>query len=430
MMARFIFPFSMPVIRNAVRFGQEPDDSDRERGLKAMATIVVLATLTISVSYFLVPGRSMFLHVFDAIMVGIELNALLWFWCSRSVQVFFKAHVPAYLCLMAIFVTWNGSKEGDIFTFMAVPCAAAVVFGPKGSLPWFWACFAFILTLVFIDPFLPNISLKSAVSLTNPEGSIFHSPWKKSVGPVEGIALTGVSTLIYFMFRSAHQQLTLAREKVELEKAKVDRLMATIYPPGIADQLKEKTTDVIANHVINASILFADLEGFTQFSARQPPEALVMFLDQLFCEFDRLADLHGVEKIKTMGDGYLAASGLHVQTPDQTQALCRFGADMIKAVENLALHHQQKLGLRVGLHTGPVVAGVIGRKRPHFDIWGGTVNMAHRLQATAPRNSIQISQETLPLIQNNFDFQARGQVEMKGLGHVSCWSFTPSETLI
>ena len=415
----------MPTLWQIVPLGQTPDDSIQTRRLKAMSTIVVAFVTAMSASMFLEPDRSLLLRMMDLGFVTAELTALYMFWRSRSVEILFLTLIPPYLALMTLSLLVNGTTEGDYLTFLIVPIAAAVVLGPSRSFLWFSICFAIVAASVAIAPFLPDWQTWVARSGANPTGSLFFRPTKDTLASVESQAFFMAMLLVYFMFRSAITQLSGARSEVEREKSKVDRLMASVYPARIVDRLKAEGRDAIVEELDQASVLFADLEGFTEFSKTQSPKALVAFLDRLFNEFDRLADLHGVEKIKTMGDGYLAAAGLSGQPEDHAGKLCALGIDMIRALRRIRQEHGVDLDLRIGVQSGSLIAGVLGRNRPHFDIWGGTVNMAHRLQATSPANCIQISAATRAQMQRNIPLTDMGEVEMKGLGRVACWLICP-----
>ncbi|MCV6593765.1 MAG: hypothetical protein OIF48_12485, partial [Silicimonas sp.] len=354
---------SLPAIHDQIRFGQNPGDDERTRRLKAMSTIVVVAITLLSISMIPEPGRSPFLRWLDLVVISIELHALWYFWRKRSVEALFNALVPGYFAFMTFSMTLNGTAEGDHFALMIIPCAAVVVLGPKRSLKWVGISAVTLIALYVIDPYLPDIRWDLAITPDNPEGLIFQRPGKGIPARIEAEVTMEGTLLLYFMFRSAYIQLTRVREQVEREKAKVDRLMAAVYPPGVVERLKTEHDGMIAEHVPEASVLFADLEGFTRYSETRAPADLITFMDRLFGEFDRLADQHGVEKIKTMGDGYLVAAGLHEASANHAATLCALGADMIRAVDRISRDEGLSLGLRVGVHSGHLVAGVMGRKR-------------------------------------------------------------------
>lgn len=212
-------------------------------------------------------------------------------------------------------------------------------------------------------------------------------------------------------------ELHQEKELLEVEQEKSERLLLNILPSAIADRLKhgERT---IADRYANVTVLFADLVDFTALVNRISPEELVSLLSDLFSRFDRLASRHRVEKIKTIGDCYLVVGGLPGGDENHLDAV----ADMALAMmdEIAALNRERRLGLslRIGLNSGPVVAGVIGRNKFAYDLWGATVNLASRMQSSAPPNRIHLPTATSELLRDRFRFAPAGLVSCKGIGDV------------
>ncbi len=199
------------------------------------------------------------------------------------------------------------------------------------------------------------------------------------------------------------------------EKQTSERLLLNVLPSPIADRLK-KGENLIADRFDEVSVLFADLVGFTAVASRTPPEALVNMLNGLFSMFDRLAEKHGLEKIKTIGDSYMAVAGVPHPVHDHAGALTRMALDMIAGVEDFARHHDGGLAIRIGVHSGSVVAGVIGEKKFIYDLWGDTVNTASRMESTGVPGRVQVSAATAELLADSFELEARGPIEVKGKG--------------
>ncbi|PRY85076.1 adenylate/guanylate cyclase domain-containing protein [Donghicola tyrosinivorans] len=416
----------VPPLYKVVTFGQDPSDDDRTRRLKTMAVIVAVVMTLFSASMLFVPERSLFLRRLDVLIVAAEVNGLFWYWRIRTAPSLFYLVVPPYFAFMAFSALINGTTEGDHFAIMLIPTAAVVILGPDRALGWLAAALATLFAVYSLDPYLPHWTFESVRSVGHPDGSLFHSAYKQHPTFLEMETTIYATILFFFITRSAYIQLTRMGEQIKAEKAKVDQLMDAVYPASVSERLKVTDGQIIADDIPEASVLYADLEGFSRFTKQNDPQDVVAFLDAMFGRFDMLAEHHGVEKIKTIGDGYLAASGVLAEDTSDAADLCALGLDMIHAVQVLSKVHGVSIGVRIGIHTGPVMAGVMGRKRPHFDIWGGTVNMAHRLQATAPRNTIQISEETCGRVAGVFDFKHRGDVRMKGLGFVPCWTLKPT----
>jgi class 3 adenylate cyclase len=212
-------------------------------------------------------------------------------------------------------------------------------------------------------------------------------------------------------------QLQAEKELVELEKEKSEKLLLNILPGAIAGRLKggEKT---IANGHTTVSVMFADLCGFTALSRKTNPADLVTMLNGIFTAFDIIVERHGVEKIKTIGDCYMMVGGLPTQRDDHARVVASAALEMIHALEKLNQLNGTDLKMRIGIHTGPVVAGVIGKIKFTYDLWGDTVNVASRMESSGMPGMIHISEQTEKELRGHFLLEERGFVECKGLGQV------------
>jgi len=213
--------------------------------------------------------------------------------------------------------------------------------------------------------------------------------------------------------------IELKREKrlLEIEREKAERLLLNILPATIAPRLK-RGERLIAERYDSVSVLFADLVGFVNLTNRTTPEALISLLNDLFSRFDRIAEVHGLEKIKTIGDCYLAVGGLPVPRANHAESAAGMALEMLGAVEDLNRERGSSLALRIGLNSGPVIAGVIGDKKFSYDLWGATVNLAARMQSSGLPNRVHLSHATADLLRGKFLITARGTVDCKGLGQV------------
>ena len=201
---------------------------------------------------------------------------------------------------------------------------------------------------------------------------------------------------------------------------RAETLLLNILPRSIADTLKAKQ-QTIADSFTSASILFADVADFTPLAERIPPVRVVEMLDQLFGHFDALAEQYGVEKIKTIGDCYMAAAGIPTPRPDHARTLGLLGLDMLEAVRQHGAVGSLGFELRIGINSGPVVAGIIGRKRFLYDLWGDAVNTAGRMQTEGIPGRIQITRATYELLKEEFVCEPRGTVTIKGKGEMETW---------
>jgi guanylate cyclase len=210
-----------------------------------------------------------------------------------------------------------------------------------------------------------------------------------------------------------------ARQRRDAQ-ARADNLLLNILPRSIAERLKAETR-TIADQFSSASILFADVVDFTPLAERLPPAEVVGVLDHLFSHFDGLAERHGLEKIKTIGDCYMVAAGVPSPRPDHAQALALMALDMQAAMRSVDEVGHLGLELRVGINSGPVVAGVIGRKRFLYDLWGDAVNTASRMESHGTSGRIQITRTTKELIDGEFVCEPRGTIPVKGKGEIEVW---------
>jgi len=206
-------------------------------------------------------------------------------------------------------------------------------------------------------------------------------------------------------------------ERIELEKAKHEALLRNILPGEIVTRLNDGEV-VIADRVEEATILFADLVGFTAAASQVTPAVLVNVLNRIFSAFDDLCRKFQIEKIKTIGDAYMAAAGVPLPRPDHAEAIADFALAMLAALERVNAAAEVPFQMRIGIHTGPVIAGVIGSHRFLYDIWGDTVNLASRLESHGLPGRIHISTQTSELLAGHYDLEARGLLKLRGIGKV------------
>jgi class 3 adenylate cyclase len=210
------------------------------------------------------------------------------------------------------------------------------------------------------------------------------------------------------------QDLADQGEALAVEKAKSDRLLHTMLPASIADRLREE--EKVADAIQDATVIFADLVGFTSIGQDLAPTELVDVLNRLFGRFDELAEHHGLEKIKTIGDGYMAVAGVPLAVDDHADRAVRFALDILPVTEELAVELKLPLRLRVGIHSGPLVAGVIGKDKLAYDLWGDTVNVASRMESQGMPGRIQVSEATAERLTTGVGLEPRGTIEVRNRG--------------
>lgn len=311
--------------------------------------------------------------------------------------------LPAWLQLLGLLLTpgliqWEMggfAASGSIIMWsLLAPLCALVFLGTRWAVPWFGAFALLVLAVAVGDR---TADLDANALILSCENLLL-------VSCVAFIALR------FFIIERDRAEAALVREQERSEM-----LLLNILPAEIAQRLKGEHRS-LADGYAEVSILFADLVGFTKMSSTMSPEDLVALLNKLFSRFDLLCDTYGAEKIKTIGDAYMVCAGLPLPREDHAQALAHLALAMQAALEEHNLECGSDLKIRIGINSGPVVAGVIGLKKFIYDLWGDTVNLASRMESSGVPGRIQVSAATWERLRGDFEFEARGTLEIKGLG--------------
>jgi class 3 adenylate cyclase len=275
----------------------------------------------------------------------------------------------------------------------------------------------FVFALVAAGTYLVGFAI---VVVSRPSGGTALDLFLVSAAVLVGLGAT------YLLERGARdvfaQRRLIEAQAAQLAEAHAtsERLLLNILPGPVADRLKTGET-TIADGYADATVLFADLVGFTPLAAELSPAETVGLLDRLFSAFDDLVERHGLEKIKTIGDAYMVVGGLPVPSDDHATRVVAMGLDMLDAVASVAVEVGRPLDLRIGVHTGPLVAGVIGTRKFSYDLWGDTVNIASRLESHGVIGAVQMSEATWSRVRGSVDAQPRGPIELKGRGSVEAY---------
>lgn len=231
---------------------------------------------------------------------------------------------------------------------------------------------------------------------------------------------------VYLYERLSRGNFTTHHSLVEAQEQS-ERLLLNILPRPIAEQLKQNP-DIIAESFAEVTVLFADIVNFTKLAETQPAAKTVDFLNQVFSRFDRLAENYGLEKIKTIGDAYMVAAGLPQPQENHVLAVAAMAVEMQNTLAEFNAQAGQDISLRIGIHTGPVVAGVIGLKKFAYDLWGDTVNTASRMESHGVPNGIQVSEITYQRLKESgasYEFRSRGPIVIKGKGAMVTYLLEP-----
>ncbi|CFX23485.1 Guanylate cyclase [Candidatus Filomicrobium marinum] len=309
-----------------------------------------------------------------------------------------------YVALLA-FTAYLGHTSGLHLQYFIAAAATFVVFGVKR-----WRL---ILPLVIIA-----VALHLYAWFNFPrEAALIDAPSDILDGIyIQAAVTTGalIAAAIYYAFSLA-----------EAAKAETDVLLRNILPDDVVERLKANPGTAIADSIPEASILFTDISGFVALSRELGASQIVSLLNRIVSEFDALAEKHGVEKIKTIGDAYMVAAGVPTPVSDHSQRLARMGFDMLDVVARVRAETGYDLQMRVGLASGPVTAGVIGTKKFSYDIWGDAVNLAARLENKSRPGRILICPTCRTRLEDEFHFESHGEIEIKGVGLQETWFLVP-----
>jgi adenylate cyclase len=389
-----------------VAIGALPGDSDELRLRKAV--LVLSSTLMASLAcVWVATYAALGLWVPAAIPLAYQLasvTSIATFASSRRFGLFRRSQLGMSL-LLPFALQWSlgGFDASSAVCLWAVtsPLGALLFAGARQSVPWFVAFAALVALSAAIDPALAG----HAADI--PEGVVVAFFALNIVGP----AATAYALLQYFV---------RARERALAES---ERLLLNVLPEAVAARLKERD-GIIADDLPDVTVLFADIAGFTPLAQRLSAPELVSLLDRVFARWDAVALQHGVEKIKTIGDAYMAAAGVPLPREDHPEAIAGMALAMQRELALCSAEVGLPLEVRIGIDTGPVIAGVIGRAKFIYDLWGDTVNTASRMQSHADAGTIQVTDRAFARLRDGFELRERGVIEVKGKGPMTCYVLT------
>ena len=403
----------MPRIRAAADrlalVGADPRDDEDMQARKALLVLISVLILPVAVVWgalYLAFGSPV--GVVPLVYFAVLLGAIVAFSRTRDFPWLLRVNQVDILLAPTLSMIPLGGflNSGGVGLWGILAPLGALVFSDVRSAARWYAAFL----VVFLGSGIAGEII----------GPVWALPpvWFTSTMLALNIAVGGaiVFTLLAVFAKQRADALAALRQ----EQAKSEDLLLNILPRSIADKLKAQTRP-IADHFGSASILFADVVDFTPWSERLAPGEVVGHLDRLFSHFDELADRYGLEKIKTIGDCYMAAAGVPTPRPDHARALALMALDMLEDVRSNERVADLGLELRVGINSGPVVAGVIGRKRFLYDLWGDAVNTASRMESHGAPGRAQITRATYELLADEFECEPRGTIAVKGKGEIEVW---------
>jgi len=388
------------LVRRLTSIADEPSDDDDFRLRKRIGVLVGYVTVVAPLGAPVIGQGSLISLALAFSLSGVSIANLVALARTRR----FDRYVNVLLAVGALFTLGASVVSGGlaggagmVWAFLG-PVYALLALGPRRATAWFVVFIVFLLIAVATDPWV-----SSHVAL--PPYTIRLVSYAQNIGVPLGIT--------FFLLRYTD----LRRRAAE---ARSEELLTNAIPVSIAGRLKHGDTR-IADLYPDTTILFMDLAGFTEWAGRTDPSQVVGFLDDLFSRFDALAAECGVEKIKTIGDSYMAVAGAPQPNAEHARAAMTLAQGMLGALADARRDLGQPLEARIGLASGPVVGGVIGQKRILFDLWGDTVNLASRMESSGVPGRIQVAPSTHALLSDEFDWEERQGVEVKGMGEMTTY---------
>jgi guanylate cyclase len=388
------------IARRVAGIGSDPSDSEEVALQKRLAVSLSLAIVPLALVWsaiYLVVGVPLAASIPGSYVLLAPANTAI-FALSRDIRLYRFVQLSMFLILPWLLMMSLGGfrNSGVVIIWAALAPLAALLFEDlKRTLAWLLGFVALLIVSAIVQPHLSVPEL--------PEEFVL---WFFVFNVAAVIALA-FATVYYFVGqRNFFQQRS-------------ETLLLNILPKEISEALKAGPRTIAAHHDA-ASILFADVVNFTPMAATMTPLRLVDLLNDVFQCFDELVEKYGLEKIKTIGDCYMVAAGVPRSRPDHAQAIVQLALDMQKAVAEREFGGH-RLAFRIGINSGPVVAGVIGRKKFSYDLWGAAVNVASRMETYGHEGTVQITRSTYELVKGNFVLEPKGKIQVRGAGEQEIW---------
>jgi adenylate cyclase len=397
-------------LRRLTDLGSLPSDSEELRLRKSVLVLssCLMATFAcIWVGTYAVLG--LWLSAAIPLVYQLASAASIYTFARRRRFHLFRVSQLLMSLLLPFALQWSlggfaASSAVALWAF-SCPIGALLFVGARQAVPWFLAFAALVVFSGLIDPALaagaPDIPAGVVISFFV-------------------LNFLGVCTTAYVLLQYFVRARERALAELGVERAKSERLLLNVLPASVASRLKE-SDEVIADGFGAATVLFADIVGFTPLAQELPPADAVVLLDRVFAGWDSLAARNGVEKIKTIGDSYMVAAGLPSEREDHAEAIAEMALEMGGEAERCAGQSGLPLEVRIGIDSGPVVAGVIGRAKFTYDLWGDTVNTASRMESHGVPGAIQVTERAYERLRGRYELSRRGTIEVKGKGPMTTY---------
>lgn len=341
----------------------------------------------------------------------ISYTSLLIFYRLKKFALFTFTQL-IMLLVLPFFMQWviGGFEASSGVAIWAIlsPVGALMILGTRQSTPWF----GLFLALAAVSWQLNSLFAGSALPIPAHTKDTFFV-----------MNLSGTATILYVVMRYFQSQKERVLQALAIERERSEKLLLNILPQSIAERLKDNHARIADSHEA-VTIMFADLVGFTHISAGMLPADLIDLLNQVFSKFDQLTEKYGLEKIKTIGDAYMVVGGIPNARADHALAIAAMALEMQTALAEVARAVNKNLMMRIGINSGPVIAGVIGSTKFTYDLWGDTVNVASRMEHLSLPDVIQVTEPTYNLLRHHYTFESRGAIAVKGKGEVNTYILT------
>ena len=401
--------------------GIEPDDSKETRlnkSLLMLATGLVSVAIMVWVTIYSVLGPKFSATIpfaFQILLAGNMLAYIKW----RNFDFFRISQLGLFLFL-PFFAEWSGgtiiSTSGILLWALLAPVGAILCIGVSESVGWFIAWVVLTALSGAADYYLADVAItpKSPVPI-------------RTTITFFALNFISISTIIYMLLRMSiaekrkmQESLEEAHRQVKIEQERSERLLLNILPGPVAERLKN-SSKTIADGFADVTVMFADIVNFTQVAANMSPSQVFSMLNRIFSAFDELAEQYGLEKIKTIGDAYMVAGGLNEDIADYSAAIADMAVSMRDLLRRDFVVNSAHLEVRIGIGTGPIVAGVLGKKKFIYDLWGDTVNIASRITSEGVPGMIQCDTMTYHRLAASFDFYEPQTIYLKGKGNMTVY---------
>jgi len=403
-------------------------DSEDERLNK---TLLVFATGLVTLA------STLWLAIYWSLGLRLSASLPLAFGATPTANLLLYAHTGNFrlfrLSQLALFLffpfiaQWSLgnflSASGILLWGLLAPVGAILFLGVRESAPWFAAYVALIALSGFFDWSLADTASRAAVAIPLRTSMVFFA-----------LNFTAVSTIVYLLLRfstrekeTARARLTEAHALLRAEQERAERLLLNILPGPIAERLK-RNEEAIADGFADVTVMFVDIVDFTHVAEGMSPAQVFSMLNRVFSSFDDLAERFGLDKIKTIGDAYMVAGGLDRRNPDYCASIAEMALAMRELLRRDRVVNSAGLEIRIGIGTGPVVAGVVGKKKFIYDLWGDTVNIASRITSEGVPGMIQVDTTTYRRLRERFQFHEPQTLYLKGKGDTTVYRMIGKKT--